>query len=274
MCRHHQGVPLPDDPVIDYDYAGTGTALPPRPGLRPAAPHLLLDGLLHPRRVSRLVALSGLLPLGKGTLAPIRAMLASVSAGSGFASTWPERPRPWIVAVDHASGRRVVFGAPGHERELHTGAPVSPSASLAEAVTASCSIPGWYRPTVIDGVPYVDGGVASNASADLLMGAQLDEVYVLAPMGGSGRERPRSLVERLDGFVRRRVSATIERDVDALRARGLQVRVLAPTVEDLTTMGVNLMDSHARTEVLRSAQRTVADQLHHVDPLEAQTRQQ
>ena len=41
----------------------------------------------------------------------------------------------WIVAVDYDSGRRVVFGRGG-----------APAVPLPDAVVASCSIPGWYRP--------------------------------------------------------------------------------------------------------------------------------
>jgi NTE family protein len=250
LCRHHQGVPLPDDPVIGYDYEGTGAALPPRPGLRPAAPRLLVRGLLHPRRVTPLVALSGLLPAGRGTLAPIRELLASITAEAGFVAGWPSVPRPWVVAVDHASGRRVVFGRDG-----------SPTASLADAVTASCSIPGWYAPTVIDQVPYVDGGVASNASVDVLLGAPVDEVFVLAPMGGQGRRNPHTTIERIDGLVRRNIMRTIDRDASALRAQGVRVHVLTPGPDDLAAMGVNLMDPRTRADVLSVASETAADQL-------------
>jgi NTE family protein len=250
LCRHHQGVPLPDDPMIGYDYDGTGAALPPRPGLRPAAPRLLVRGLLHPRRVAPLVALSGLLPAGRGTLAPIRELLTTITAETGFVGQWPSHPRPWVVAVDHATGRRVVFGRDG-----------APSAPLADAVTASCSIPGWYAPTPIGGVPYVDGGVASNASADVLLNAPVDEVFVFAPMGGQGRRDPGSAIERIDGLVRRRITRTIERDAIALRAKGIRVYVVTPGPEDLAAMGVNLMDPRTRGDVLSVASGTVAREL-------------
>ncbi len=97
MCRHHQGVPLPDDPVIAYDYNGTGAALPPRPALRPAAPRLVLDAVVHPRRTSPVVALSGLLPVGRGSLAAIRDLLVSITADAGYAASWPDcgRGRGW-----------------------------------------------------------------------------------------------------------------------------------------------------------------------------------
>jgi NTE family protein len=135
-------------------------------------------------------------------------------------------------------------------------------ASLADAVTASCSIPGWYEPTVIDGVPYVDGGIASNASADVLRGTAVDEVFVLAPMGGRGRVRPRTVFEHVDRVVRRAIMRTISRDVAALRAQGMRVHVLAPGAADLAAMGVNLMDPRTRGDVLSTATASVAEQLH------------
>jgi predicted acylesterase/phospholipase RssA len=43
-----------------------------------------------------------------------------------------------------------------------------PPAPLADAVVASCSIPGWHAPKRIGERNYVDGGVRSVASADIL----------------------------------------------------------------------------------------------------------
>lgn len=261
MCRHHQGVPLPEDPVIAYDYNGTGASLPPRPSMRPAAPRLLLEAVRRPGRTSPIVALSGLLPTGRGSLAAIHDLLGSITADAGFATSWPGRPRPWIVAVDHASGRRIVFGREEPSRRVHRAPRAVRTATLADAVTASCSIPGWYSPTVIDGVPYVDGGVASNASADVLLGAGVDEAFLLVPMGGRGRERPRTALERVDRLVRRSIMRTVDRDAAALRARGVRVHVLTPGSADLRAMGVNLMDPRTRGDVLECARATVAARL-------------
>ena len=83
------------------------------------------------------------------------------------------------MAVDYESGRRVAFGRPG-----------SPAVSLPDAVVASCSIPGWYEPKVINGRRYIDGGVRSSTSLDLLARVDLDEVYVLAPMASYDTDSP------------------------------------------------------------------------------------
>ena len=261
ICRHHQGVPLPDDPPIDYDYAGTGDALPPRPGWRPAAPRLLLDGLRHPRRVTPLVALSGLLPTGRASLEPVHALLTRISEDAALAGSWPDAPRPWIVAVDYSTGRRVVFGRDSFAAS-RSGVPrIIRRATLADAVTASCSIPAWYAPRMIDGVPYIDGGMVSNASTDLLLNTAVDEVYVLAPMAGGGQPTPSTAIERVERLVRRAITRTIHADAGALRARGVRVIVLAPQPADLAVMGVNLMDPQRRTDVLDTARGTAAVQL-------------
>ncbi len=190
---------------IRYEGA-TGGALPPRPGWRPGSPQLLLDALRHPLRVPPLVTLAALLPTGRGTLQPVRELVAAVAAEAGFAETWPTQPRPWVVAADYRTGRRVVFGREsfrrptpgprsGHRDRFTTATGGGPAprvirqARLADAVSASCSIPAWYPPVVIDGVPYIDGGTLSNASVDVLRGAPIDEVYVFAPMASVHADR-------------------------------------------------------------------------------------
>jgi NTE family protein len=256
IARHHQGIPAPEDPLISYDYdRATGSALPPRPGLRPASPGLMLTAVRHPGRISPWMALSGLLPTGRGSLQPVRDLIADVARASGYATTWPTGPRPWVVVADYRTGRRIVFGrAPaeddnGRPRAVRT-------ATLADAVTASCSIPAWYPPQVIDGIPYIDGGSVSNASVDLLRDHALDEVYVLAPMASVHPDRPHGLLPRLERRMRRLVTARLLDDVAALRARGVRTTVLTPGPDDLAAMGVNLMDPARRAEVFEVARRT------------------
>ncbi len=279
--RHHQGRPDPADPVIAYDYASTGAALPPAPRLRPGSPGLVVDALRHPGRVHPGVALSGLLPHGRGTLAGVRALVAGVARDTGFAERWPDTPQPWIVAADYRSGRRTVFGREPRAaaaravgvpsgrvglRARHKAAPAGGSrpvrrAPLDDAVIASCSIPGWYPPVVIDGVPHIDGGTLSNASVDLLHGTGVAEVYVLAPMACIDVDRPRSAAARLERRVRAAVTRRILDDVARLRAEGARVCVITPGPADLQVMGLNLMDPRRRKDVLETATRTASVQL-------------
>ncbi len=83
------------------------------------------------------------------------------------------------------------------------------------AVQASCSIPAWYPPTVIDGVPYVDGGAVSICSVDVVQRLPVDEVFVLAPMASTEPDSPRTTVARLERRLRRLVT---RRDAGRRRA--------------------------------------------------------
>ena len=85
-------------------------------------------------------------------------------------SGWSPHPNLWIVACDYETGRRVPFGRAG-----------APDADLADAVAASCAIPGIYHPLTIDGRRYVDGGIYSTSNLDLLRDEELDLVICLNP---------------------------------------------------------------------------------------------
>ncbi|MDQ2835802.1 MAG: patatin-like phospholipase family protein [Actinomycetota bacterium] len=245
--RHQLGMPLPQDPPLSWNYdVDTGGALPPRPGWRPGSPRLLWGGIRHPASVPPIVALSGLLPAGRGTLGPIAHMLRSMAAEAMIEDGWPDRPT-WIVATDYASGQRIAFGRAGE-----------PAAELAEAVCASCAIPAWYAPVRIGGRSYIDGGTASNASVDLVPAGEFDEVYVFAPMAAVEPDNPRSPVAMVERRVRRAITRGIAHDVARLQESGTRVMLLTPGPEDLTLMGANLMNPRRRLVVVRTAMRTAA----------------
>lgn len=253
--RQHQGVPAPDDPPIGFTYPARTRALPPRPRIGLGSPRLLLDAIRHPGRTSPMVTLSGVLPTGRGTLAPVREMITGLAASAGFAHRWPDRPRPWIVATDYHAGRRVVFGRDD------VGPFGASDVALPDAVVASCSIPAWYPPLTIGTRPYIDGGTVSSASVDLLRGELMDEVYVLAPMASVEIDRPRSPASRLERAIRRLVTRGIMADVEVLRSEGVRVVLVTPGPEDLAVIGSNLMNPRRRGQVLQTAMRSAAGQL-------------
>ncbi|MEO7260547.1 MAG: patatin-like phospholipase family protein [Jatrophihabitantaceae bacterium] len=247
--RHQIGMPLPEDLPISWNYdSDSGGSHPPRPAWWPGSPRLVWDGIRRPATVSPVLALSGLLPRGRGSLQPIHRMLDSVVAETLGAGNWPQRT--WIIATDYSTGCRTVFG---HDDE--------PAAALADAVCASCAIPAWYTPVQINARAYIDGGAVSNASVDLLAGQELDEVYVLAPMAAVEPDSPRSPVARLERRVRRSITRGIGNDIAVLRDAGAQVTLLTPGAEDLAVMGANLMNPRRRTAVLHTAMRTSANVL-------------
>ena len=252
--RHQQGIPAPADPDISWDYdRDSGGAVPPRPGFGIGSPRLLFEAARHPRRVPPMAAFSAALPRGRGTLLPQHRMVEVVSEPLPDGG-WPVGPSTWIAAMDYAAGTRTVFGRDG-----------APAATLADAVTASCAIPGWYAPVVIDGRPYVDGGTLSPTSLDLLDCAGLDEVYVLAPMASFAYDRPRAAMARAERRWRRLVSRRVLADAELLRASGTAVTLLGPGPEDLQAIGANLMDPRRRQAVLATALRTSTEALRRGD---------
>jgi NTE family protein len=258
MLRHQQGIPIPGDFDIGWDYdRDSGGALPPRPSLGLGSPGLLRQVALHPRRLPPLAALSAVLPRGRGTLEPLRRMVERASLDlpvTATGSAWPIQPQVWVVAMEYDVGRRVAFGREG-----------APPATLAAAVTASCAIPGWYAPSVIAGRRYVDGGTTSPTSLDLLAGGGLDEVYALVPMASFAYDRPRSPMARAERRLRRTVTRRVLAEATKVRQTGTEVTLLGPGPEDLQVIGANLMDPRRRTAVLATSLRTSAEALRRTD---------
>jgi NTE family protein len=256
MTALQRGEPVPalrDAGVRDLDEG----PLPPRPHLRAGSPRLMLTTLCAPRTIHPGVGVSAWLPRGRGRHEALHATVAALDmfaarrasalgAGTWSPASWADG-RTWIVAVNYDTGRRVMFG--------RSGAPPVP---LADAVVASCSIPGWYEPAVIDGHHYVDGGVRSSTSMQSLVQAGLDEVYVLAPMASLVPDRPARTAERLERRLRRRITRSLLREAAVLQASGVRVTLLTPGPEDLAAMGVNVMDPRRRGAALDIARSTSA----------------
>jgi NTE family protein len=255
MLRHQQGIPAPGDPVISYDEGTDGAGpLPPLPSLGVGSAQLLRHAAMHPRTVTPMAALSSMLPVGRATLDPIRAVVETVlEAGkSTSGADWAGHPATWIVAMDYDSGRRVPFGAPG-----------APPARLPDAVAASCAIPGWFAPVAIGERRYVDGGMCSTTSLDLLAGLGLDEVYVVAPMASFAYDEATGVAARLERRMRRAVTRRLMREAEKVRAGGTHVTMLGPGPKDLAAIGGNMMDPSRRQAVLETSLRTSALALQH-----------
>lgn len=127
-----------------------------------------------------------------------------------------------VVAVERGSGRRVVFGAPG-----------APIASVAEAVSASCSVPMVFTPTVIDGVEYVDGALWSPTNADVAPARRDAQVLVVSPMAG--------VYGPFNAAVRALSRAAAHLEAAALTARGARVRIVTPDRNSAVAIGSDLM---------------------------------
>ena len=247
VLRHQLGRSLVSDRNVDWDYdQDRGSTRPPRPRLGLGSPGLLLSVLRNPGRLPPLAAMTGILPRGQARLDPLERMLDRLSAEG---QDWPDI-ETWIVAMDYARGERAVFGRVG-----------SSSARLSQAVQASCSIPGWYAPVPIGHRSYVDAGALSSTSLDLLAGAGLSEVVVIAPMVSRSYDRPASPLAKLERRWRRLTTKRVLREMALVEATDTRVRLICPGPADLAAMGANLMDHRRRRAVLDTALRTTGEQM-------------
>ena len=247
MRAHQRGRPIAAGPLpgFSWDYErATGGARPPMPKLLgPGSGTLLRNSLGRLRHLPPTAVLSALIPEGTGNLERLGHLMDAITP----MGEWSSHPNFWAVAMDYDSGARVAFGQAG-----------APTAPLSEAVMASCSIPGWFAPVTIDGRRYVDGGALSATNVDLVAGAALDEVYVLAPMVSFALDSPDSVMARLERRWRVQVTKRCLAEVDRVRDSGADVVVLGPGPDDLRHMGGNAMDLSRRVAVLESSMATSA----------------
>jgi NTE family protein len=143
-----------------------------------------------------------------------------------------------VTAVDRRNGRRVVFGSPR-----------APTASVAEAVEASCTVPWLFAPVEIRGREYVDGGVWSPTNLDAAPAGRDTHVLCLNPTA--------NLVGSHSVLTMIRTVARSAMNVEAmaLRRRGSDVRLLAPNAECAAAMGTNFMDPEPSDRVISAAYR-------------------
>jgi NTE family protein len=195
------------------------------PPIGPGSWRLALRTLASPHRYTPATVATGWIPRGIFSTEALGDTIRRV-----VPSGWSPHPSLWIVACDYVTGRRVAFGRDG-----------SPEAELADAVTASCAIPGIYHPVTIDGRRYVDGGIYSASNLDLLRDERLDLVICLNP---TSTLHPLRAINPRDAF-----------NIAFQRAAGRRLG------RDLHAMGPNLMSTRNRNRVIDVARRTVAAQL-------------
>jgi NTE family protein len=142
-----------------------------------------------------------------------------------------------VVCVERRSGRRTVFGAPG-----------APPATVAQAVAASCAIPGYFRPVRIAGRDYVDGAAWSLTNLDAAPSGRRTEVLCLNPSSGSAVAASSPMAAARAALRSRQLL-----ELAAVRRRGSSVRLIGPTGVAAELMAPDLMDQSRRDAVLRAA---------------------
>jgi NTE family protein len=177
-----------------------------------------------------LAILASLVPDGRVDTAFISSNLSGLVGNS-----WPAE-KMWICSVRQRDGRRVVFGREG-------------TAPVPLAVAASSAIPGMFRPVVIDGVSYIDGGAHSPTNADVVLNEKFDLVLVSSPMSIASR----SVRLSADQLPRRWARMLLESEAVRIRRRGTPVLAFQPTPDDLAVMGLRAMAWARRPNVARQA---------------------
>jgi NTE family protein len=214
----------------------------PRPVL--ASPELALRSLREPFKYGP-AGVVAWLPQGMISTEPLKTVVKQV-----VPEGWAAHPNLWIVAIDYDTGERVVFGRRG-----------SPDVALADAVAASCAIPGFYRPVDVQGRRYIDGGMYSPTNLDLAAGADAELVICLNPMSSRHRGRLLQPSGPIAAFFRGDNRRLVDREVLALRRKEKRVLLLEPQADDLRAMGFNYMSRRTPSRVLECAVRTTTASL-------------
>jgi NTE family protein len=212
----------------------------PLPG--PGSIRLGLTAMRNPLGHTPLQLLAGWLPMGLVSTDSIKETIRRAVPGH-----WVDHPNYWAVACDYATGRRVPFGRLD-----------APRAEVADAVAASCAIPGFFRPVRIGCRRYVDGGVCSASNLDLLAGLGLDLVICLNPLSSLDESGPSG---RLGRAARRANGRRLGHEARKVGAYGTPIALIQPGAEDHEAMGGNLMSGARRQQVIETAQRTVEARL-------------
>lgn len=227
------------DAVLTAHLADTPPSLPGVPGLRRPMPSTLWT------RKGGHAPLSGVAPRGRGDAGWLQ-RLADQTAGQG---DWLAHPGARLVAYRIDDGARIAFGAPG-----------APVASASEALRASWAIPSWMPPVTIDGRTYLDGGTASTASVDLVGADEADLIYLITPMASAPSVRAPGLGGLLESVaLRRPMSAVLDAEIAAVRARGTRLVHIAPTSADMAGLGAHFMNRSHRAAAFESAQKSVVE---------------
>lgn len=221
----------------------SGPWYPPLPKFKFTAKNLYRK--MRQGEVGSLTGWVGILPQGGFNMEPFIKLIDRVKITEGENSGWVNHPNCWLVAVDDQTGKRKALGRDSDSIN---------KVDLSQAVCASYGVPGWCPPVSINGNTYIDGGVVSPCSADLLVDTDIDEVIMLVPMAATTPDQPWSWFKKIERKVRKGMTAIVDNEVALLEAAGKKVIRIEPTAEDLRAFGYNMMDPRRRERVFTCSQ--------------------
>jgi len=193
-------------------------------------PALLSSWARRPWRLDPVGAALGLLANGQ-----VEATEHAAQLDAALGPDWPAATT-WICAVRQHDLRRIVFGRTARPRPRP-----------AQAVLASCAVPGYLAPVAIDGTRYVDGGVHSPTNAAVLAGEDLDLAIIVSPMTG------RSPRAGIDGWIRRYARSKLDPERRAIERRGTPTVVLEPGPDVTGLLAGDFMDATRLRQIVSAA---------------------
>lgn len=223
----------------------SGPWYPPLPTFKFTAPQLFKK--MRKGDLNSLTGWAGLLPQGGFDMTPFIKLIDRVKATEGIHKGWVDHDNCWLVCVDDQTGERKAFGRDRSELK---------NINLSQAVCASYGVPGWCPPVIIDNRTYIDGGIVSPCSADMLVNTDIDEVIMLVPMACSNPDKAFSILEKVERKVRKGMTAIVDKEVELLEAAGKSVIRIEPTEDDLKAFGYNMMDPRRRERVYAASQKS------------------
>ncbi len=230
---------------------------------------LALRAVVRGRVANPLDAMEEILPPGLLSLEPVRRYLLRLTRARNFRSRFRNLGTTlWVTAMDLDTGERVVFG-PGAIENV----------AVADAVVASCAIPGVFAPVSIQGRELIDGGTGQVAHIDLLMHAGARTIVVVNPVVPIRNDKSRVCIPSVEGHcasLRDKGAPAIldqafrilnythmEMGLARFQAAHPEVRVLRlePDPAEVAAYAYNPMDYVHRKEVLEFGYRSTKAQL-------------
>ena len=231
------------NPSCNWDHdVSTGPWYPPLPKFRFSGKQLFK--LRKKLGLKAITANCGLLPTGTFDMTPFRHLIGSIENQAG----WLNHDDCRIMVADNQTGERVALKS-------------AQQANIKDAVCASYAVPGWCPPVEINGRTYLDGGIASPISADILADSDIEVVYVLAPMASWQPDASINPATRIERRIRRGMTHTVNKEIEILKGAGKKVVALAPNAAELKAIGFNMMDPRRRQRVFETSQQQAATQV-------------
>ena len=211
---------------------------------------------------------AGLLPSGFFLVDGLEAWLSEWLSQPGRTNDFRSLGRKLrVVAVALDTGETRVFGEPG-----------SDAVPISLAVSASCALPGFFRPVRIDATDYIDGGVRKTAHISLALKERCGLVLCVNPIvpvrfalsrglvphrRDQGALASRGLLAILDQVFRLTLHSRLQYGLSRYRRENPETDIVLfePKAEELPRLMRNIMRTSGRVRIAEYAYRSALQKL-------------